>query len=144
MVRTLFVAALAIAVSILFHPSADAGAKGGKIRWTHKKTGASQAREPINVPAAQGKTPGKVEMKIVFEGGKLAEFVLIGDGDTDLDVIVKDAAGNIVAKDIDPPADEGGGSDICVCRWLPKETAEFTIVISNRGSVLNIAQAATN
>ena len=89
-------------------------------------------------------TPGKVELKITFEGGKLAEFVLIGDGDTNLDVVIKDAAGNVVVKDVDPPKSAGGGSDICVCRWTPKETAEFTIVILNDGELLNIAQAATN
>src|SRR5262249_39973477 len=116
MIRAWFVAALAIVVSVSFQAGADAGAKGGKIRWTHKKTGAGKALDPITVPAAQGGQPGKIEIKVVYEGGKLAEFALIGDGDTDLDVVVKDAAGNIVAKDIDPPAEQGGGSDICICR----------------------------
>ncbi len=124
--------------------SADAGAKGGKIRWTHKKTGGCKTFDPIAVPAKKDGKPGVMELKVTFEGGKLAEFVLFGDGDTDLDVVIKDPAGNVVVKDVDPPAAEGGGSDICVCRWMPKETAEFTIYIVNEGDIVNIAQAATN
>jgi len=144
MVRMLFMAAFAVVMSVSFQGGADAGAKGGKIRWTHKKTGDVKAFEAISVPAAEGNQPGKVELKVTFEGGKLAEFSLIGDGDTDLDVYIKDAAGNVVAKDEDPPAEQGGGSDICICRWTPTATAEFTIIILNVGKVVNIAQAATN
>jgi hypothetical protein len=144
MMRIWFVAAVALAMLACFQSGVDAGAKGGKIRWTHKKTGGGKALEPITVPAAQGNTPGKIELKVIYEGGKLAEFCLIGDGDTDLDVQIYDAAGNVVAKDIDPPAAEGGGSDICICRWTPAQTAEFRIVITNEGPVVNIAQAATN
>ena len=144
MIRSLLVIATAIGLAAAAESPAAAGAKGGKIRWTHKKTGECKTLDPIAVPAARDGKPGKVELKITFEGGKLAEFVLIGDGDTNLDVVIKDAAGNVVVKDVDPPKSAGGGSDICVCRWTPKETAEFTIVILNDGELLNIAQAATN
>ena len=143
MLRRLIVLAIAIGLGASLQ-SADAGAKGGKIRWSYRKTGACKVLDPIAVPAAKNGKAGTVEIKITFEGGKLAEFALFGDGDTNLDVIVKDAAGNVVVKDVDPPAAQGGGSDICVCRWTPKETAEFTIVIRNEGEFANIAQAATN
>lgn len=144
MFRTTAVAFAVLAAALLVHSGADAGAKDGKIRWTHKKTGAGKALDPIVVPAAANNKPGIVELKIVYEGGKLAEFFLVGDGDTDLDVIVKDAAGKTVAQDVDPSKNEGGGSDLCVCRWRPKETAEFTIIIINNDPEVNIAQAGTN
>ena len=144
MVRSILALACVAAMGLLIQSGAMAGAKDGKIRWTHKKTGACKTMDPIGVPGAQNGQPGKVELKVVYEGGKLAEFSLIGDGDSDLDVVVYDKDNNIVAKDVDPSAAEGGGSDICVCRWMPKETAEFRILIINNDPVANIAQAATN
>ena len=144
MVRSISMFAVVAAIGLLIQSGATAGAKGGKIRWTHKKTGACKTMEPIGVPGAQNNQPGKVELKIVYEGGKLAEFCLIGDGDSDLDIFIFDKDGKEVVKDEDPPAAQGGGSDICICRWMPTETAEYRIVIINNDPIANIAQAATN
>jgi outer membrane protein assembly factor BamB len=117
-----------------------AGAKGGKIRWS-SNTHIPSGKPAIKVPAAEDGKPGIVELKVVFVANKLAEFVLIGDGDTDIDVYVFDARGNEVAKDEDPAE---YGSDLCVCRWTPSEEQEYTIRIVNRGKVYNLCQAGTN
>ncbi|MBM4068389.1 MAG: hypothetical protein FJ271_05525 [Planctomycetes bacterium] len=115
-----------------------------RLRWTHKKTGACKCFPAITVAAAEGKTPGTHVLKITFKANALAEFFLGGDGDSDLDVIVKDSNGKIVARDVDPGADKGGGSDLCVCRWTPTEEQEYTIIIINHGAIVNIAQAGCN
>lgn len=123
---------------------ANAGAKDGKMRWTHKKTGKCKAYPPITVPAAEGKKPGVHTLKITYKANELAEFFVIGDGDSDLDVFIKDSKGKLITKDEDPPADMGGGSDLCYCRWTPKQEEEYTIIIINYGEIINIAQAGCN
>jgi hypothetical protein len=120
--------------------SADAGAKGGKIRWSSNPD-IKNGRPAIKVPEAKDGKPGIVDLKVVFVANKLAEFVLIGDADTDIDVYILDAKGNIVTKDEDPAE---YGSDLCVCRWTPTEEQEFTIRIVNQGKVYNLCQAGTN
>jgi hypothetical protein len=122
---------------------AIAGAKSGKMRWTSNNNNPN-AKEALKIPAANGNTPGILELKIAFKGGELAEFSVIGDGDTDLDLLILDTQGKIVAQDIDPPASKGGGSDICMCRWTPNVEQIYTIRIVNYGRVYNIAQAACN
>ena len=59
---------------------------------------------------------------------ELAEFLAIGDGDTDVDLYVFDSKGQLVGKDEDPAE---RGSDLCVVRWTPTQEEEFTIVIRN-------------
>jgi hypothetical protein len=124
-------------------PTVEAGAKGGKIRWSSNPTSnSSKVNPPIKVPEAKDeKTPGIVELKVVYVANKLAEFVLIGDGDTDIDVYVFDAKGQVVVSDEDPAE---YGSDLCVCRWNPTVEQEYTIRIVNRGKVYNLCQAGTN
>jgi len=146
MKRVAIVLTAAFAVSMLVGGSLQAGAKDGKMRWSHKKTGKCKTSPPITVPAAdiENKKPGIKELKIVFKAKQLAEFVLIGDGDSDIDVIVKDSKGKIVAKDVDPAASEGGGSDMCVCRWTPQREEEFTIIIINNDPIENVVQCGCN
>jgi hypothetical protein len=130
-----------LALLVAASNAAHAGAKGGKIRWS-SNSNIPNGKPAIKVPAADdAKKPGVVELKVVFVANKLAEFVLIGDGDTDIDVYVFDAQGNEVAKDEDPAE---YGSDLCVCRWTPSEEQEYTIRIINRGKVYNLCQAGTN
>jgi len=118
----------------------EADAKGGKIRWSSNPN-IKNGKPAIQVPAADGNKPGIVELKVVYVANKLAEFVLIGDGDTDIDVYILDAKGQEVAKDEDPAV---YGSDLCVCRWNPTVEQEYTIRIVNRGKVFNLCQAGTN
>ena len=146
MKRVAVVLTAAFALGLLAESSLHAGAKDGKQRWTHKKTGKCKAFPAIVVPAAdlEKKKPGIHVLKITFKANQLAEFVLMGDGDSDIDVFVKDSKGKIVAKDEDPPANKGGGSDLCVCRWTPKQEEEFTIYIVNNDPIENVVQAGCN
>ncbi len=130
-----------LALALAVPDPAAAGAKIGKIRWSSNPQIAKNRRPPIKVPAANKDGPGTFEVKIVFKAKELAEFALIGDGDTDLDVIVKDARGRVVAEDTDPIT---RSSDICVCRWYPDSEQEYTIIIYNRGKVYNLCQAGCN
>lgn len=72
-----------------------------------------------------------------FIGGQLAEILVSGDGDTDLDLYVYDSNGNLIASDTDY-------SDDCYVRWYPKWTGRFIIKIVNRGGVANRYAIVTN
>ena len=144
MKRVVTVLFAAVAVCLVADNTLKAGAKDGKIRWSHKKTGDCKWFPAIKVPEAQDNKPGVYTLKITFKANQLAEFFVIGDGDTDLDVIVFDSKGKEVKRDVDPPAEQGGGSDLCVCRWTPTQEEEFTIRIFNQGKVFNMATAGCN
>lgn len=72
-----------------------------------------------------------------FVANELAEVLVSGDGDTDLDLYVYDSNGNLIAKDIDY-------SDDCYVRWIPAWTGRFIIRIVNRGPVYNRFVILTN
>lgn len=136
--------ALSAALFLLACPSfIGAGAKDGKQRWTFNlyKTGAAKWNPPIKVPGEEDGKPGKVELTIVFKAKEVAEFVVIGDGDTAISLFIYDAREKLIAKDADPAK---RGSDLCVCEWTPQEEGEFRIVIMNHGKVFNMVQAGCN
>lgn len=68
--------------------------------------------------------------KCRFRGGEVARVIVVGDGDTDLDLYIYDENNNLIAQDIDY-------TDNCVCSWTPMWTGTFTIKIKNRGNILN-------
>ena len=72
-----------------------------------------------------------------FWAGEIAEVAIVGDGDTDLDLYIYDANGNLITKDTDY-------SDTCICRWVPAWTGTFTIKVVNRGDVYNNFILVTN
>lgn len=72
-----------------------------------------------------------------FWANELAEVIVIGDGDNDLDLYVYDEKGNLIASDTDY-------TDQCICRWVPAWTGSFTIKILNRGVVYSRYAIATN
>ena len=72
-----------------------------------------------------------------FVANQLAEILVSGDGDTDLDLYVYDSNGNLIASDIDY-------SDDCYVRWVPKWTGRYTIRIVNRGPLYNRFVILTN
>jgi hypothetical protein len=76
---------------------------------------------------------GTAYYDIVCHGGRLAEVLVDGDGDTDLDLYVYDELGNLVDYDDDL-------TDTCYGTWVPWRTARFTIKIVNRGRVFNDAR----
>lgn len=63
-------------------------------------------------------------------GGELAEVAIVGDGDTDLDLFVYDENWNVICA-------ETGFSDREYCRWTPRWTGQFRIVVRNHGAVYN-------
>lgn len=64
---------------------------------------------------------------IRFAGGELAEVIVVGDGDIDLELMVFDDAGNAVTSD-------KGGADGCYVNWTPEKAGNYTIKIANIGS----------
>lgn len=78
-----------------------------------------------------------VTYNISFRAGQLAQVIVIGDGDTDLDVYVYDSNDNLITSDSDY-------TDDCICQWYPKWTGRFRIVIRNRGGVYNRYVLRTN
>ncbi len=74
---------------------------------------------------------------ISFIANELAEILVSGDGDTDLDLYVYDSNGNLIAKDEDY-------TDDCYVRWVPAWTGRFIVKIVNRGPVYNRYALLTN
>lgn len=72
-----------------------------------------------------------------FVANQLAEILVSGDGDTDLDLYVYDSNGNLIASDTDY-------SDDCYVRWVPAWTGRYTVRIVNRGPVYNRFVILTN
>lgn len=64
-----------------------------------------------------------------YRGGSVG-VALEGDGDTDIDVIVTDSRGNVVASDIDY-------TDICVVQFFARSGVTYSIEVRNLGSVWN-------
>ncbi len=77
--------------------------------------------------------PGTTDViKATIRVGHLAEVVVIGDGDTDLDLYVYDPAGRLVAKDDDE-------TDRCYVRFFPRTSGTYTIKVVNRSDTLSNA-----
>lgn len=72
-----------------------------------------------------------------FWANELAEVLVSGDGDTDLDLYVYDENGNLIASDTDY-------TDDCYVRFFPAWTGLFRIKIVNRGGVYNNYVILTN
>lgn len=72
-----------------------------------------------------------------FWANELAEVLVSGDGDTDLDLYVYDENGNLITSDTDY-------TDDCYVRFYPRWTGTFTIKIVNRGGVYNNYVIVTN
>lgn len=72
-----------------------------------------------------------------FRAGQQAAVFVSGDGDTDLDLFIYDANGNLVASDTDY-------GDDCLCIWTPRWTGNFKIKIKNYGRVYNCYTLRTN
>jgi hypothetical protein len=67
---------------------------------------------------------------IVYKGGERADFSITGDGDTTLNVIVKDRFGNEIAR-------TRGPGDRCQATWTPTQTGTYFIYVVNEGNVYN-------
>lgn len=114
-----FVALLVLTALLLASAGGYANSKDGPRRWTRTV-----------------KKNSEVVYKVVFvadasQERKFAEFAVIGDGGTDIDLEVFDQAGKLVAKDV-------FFSDLALVRWVPAATQEFTIKVKNLGSEDNV------
>ena len=74
---------------------------------------------------------------VKFWANEIAEILVSGDGDTDLDLYVYDENGNLIASDTDY-------TDDCYVRFVPRWTGTFAVKIVNRGPVYNNYVIATN
>ncbi len=74
---------------------------------------------------------------ITFRGGEPAMVAISGDGDTDLDLIVRDENGNVVCRS------ESAGDDE-ICRWNPRWSGSFRIEVRNLGGVYNTYRMVHN
>lgn len=74
---------------------------------------------------------------IRFHEGELARVSIRGDGDTDLDIVIKDRFGSTVCL-----AD--GPTDVETCRFVPDVTATYRVEIVNLGAVYNAYRITTN
>src|SRR5438045_3154134 len=74
---------------------------------------------------------------VVYRGGEEAVFAVVGDGDTTLNVIVRDEFGNIVRR-------TSGPGDVVRVSWVPRWTGVFTIEVINEGGVYNQYGYSTN
>jgi hypothetical protein len=68
--------------------------------------------------------------RIVYFGGEQADFSIVGDGDTTLNLVVRDANGFVVARTTGP-------GDRCHVNWTPARTGVFYISVVNEGGVYN-------
>jgi type 1 fimbria pilin len=113
MIRFLALIAMLVAFSLTTYPL-DAGSKDGPRRWSKLI-----------------KKNSEIVYKITFVAGnnptnKAAEFVVIGDGSTDVDIEVYDSTGKLISADTEY-------TDLAFVRWFPKKTEEFTIKVKNLG-----------
>ena len=109
-------------------------------KQVEKSLNGGQTRGAVGGPKyGEGRVYGKdyVDYSLKFWANELAEVIVIGDGDNDLDLYVYDANGNLIASDTDY-------TDQCVCRWVPAWTGTFIIRIINRGAVYSNYAIATN
>lgn len=70
------------------------------------------------------------EFLVTFVKGVKATFGIRGDGDSDLELEIVDAAGKKMCA---PPQ----AGDVKSCNWVPIETAEYQIVVRNKGAAAN-------
>jgi hypothetical protein len=68
--------------------------------------------------------------KVLYRGGEQADFAIIGDGDTTLNLAVRDAGGRVVIRTTGP-------GDRARVTWHPARTGYFYISVINEGIVYN-------
>ena len=118
-------ATLGLAALLLMGTHGQADSKDGARRWTKTL-----------------KKSSEVVYKIVYQAEKnptrqFAEFAVIGDGSTDVDLEVFDPQGKLVAKD-------DRFTDLALVRWVPTMSQEYTIKVKNLGSEDNVCLMGHN
>ena len=110
------------------------------VKQVEKSLGKKATRGAVGgAKYGEGRVYGKMstDYQVKFWANELAEVIVVGDGDNDLDLYIYDSNGNLIASDSDY-------TDQCVCRWVPAWTGAFTIRIINRGAIYSDFVIATN
>jgi len=102
-----------------------------------KRAARGDVRGPGCYANSSVRANGRLYHEITYQGGEVAILQLQGDGDTDLDMIVRDQFGNTICV-------ANGPSDVETCRWYPRFTGPFRIEVQNLGSVHNVHRMCTN
>ncbi|MGZ8295273.1 MAG: hypothetical protein ACXWVG_19735 [Telluria sp.] len=61
-----------------------------------------------------------------FDGGYRARVVVKGDGDSDLDLSVRDRNNSLIC-------DDDGLTDLAVCEWTPRYSGRYAVRVRNYG-----------
>lgn len=75
--------------------------------------------------------------EVEAKGGEVLRVAAIGDGDTDINLTVRDAGGTLVCRD-------GFGDHYPVCTTQPRADGRMRVDIVNRGAVWTRVQILTN
>jgi hypothetical protein len=75
--------------------------------------------------------------RVPYYGGVLAELAIVGDGSSNLDVLVTDENRNTICYDV-------SRSDKVYCSWVPRWNGYFTVLVENRGRSRNSYYLMTN
>ena len=75
--------------------------------------------------------------EIAYYGNSLAELAVIGDGDSNLDLVITDENGNTICTEL-------SASDKAYCDWMPSWNGYFTATVSNAGEARNSYYLITN
>jgi len=105
-----------------------------------KKTLKNRTRDTVSGPKYlydKIGADGQITYTLAFEANKLAEILVCGDGDTNLDLYVYDQNNSLIVCD-------EGYTDDCYVRFVPKYTVNFNIVVKNRGQVYNKFELLVN
>jgi hypothetical protein len=123
--KRLLLAAMVTGGLVLAGSTGWADSKDGPHRWT--RTVKKHSEVIYKVTYVADKNPNK----------QYAEFAVIGDGGTDIDLYVFDADGKEVAADTKP-------SDLAFARWVPAKTQEYAIKVRNLGNADNTCTMGHN
>jgi len=75
--------------------------------------------------------------EVPFYGDSYAELAVVGDGDSNLDVLVSDENGNTICYDV-------SWSDKIYCDFVPSWNGYFYVTVQNNGSTRNSYYLLTN
>ena len=82
--------------------------------------------------------PGASEVwTLTFFGGDYAELAILGDGKSNLDLLVTDAKDNQICVD-------KGSSDTAFCGFTPRENGDFKVAVTNSGTAPETYALLTN